>query len=291
MMTPLAFANKKLDTISSHDSRSEMRKTDKISRRTTGKKRGNNSRGSKILLYFASFGVGVLIWWVSATILHNNLFPTPSSVIGEMLNLFEKGQLTRDVLVSLGRVGLGFVLGVLCAIPVGFATGWYGWVRGALEPWINFFRSVPPLALIPMAIILLGIGSLPKYLVIALAAFLPTVVAIQQGVTDVDATLVNAALVLGANQGTIFRRVVIPAVMPMTFTGMRIALGNSWATLVAAELIASQSGLGYLTLQGQLYFDIPEIIIGVLLIGILGIVMDRLIYFAQVRLTSWQERH
>jgi NitT/TauT family transport system permease protein len=141
-----------------------------------------------------------------------------------------------------------------------------------------------------MAIILLGIGSLPKYLVIALAAFLPTVVAIQQGVTDVDITLLNAARVLGAKQGTIFRRVVIPAVMPMAFTGMRIALGNSWATLVAAELIASQSGLGYITLQGQLYFDIPEIIIGILLIGTLGVMMDRLIYVTQVRLTSWQER-
>lgn len=245
----------------------------------------------KILLYFSSFAVGIVIWWISSSLINSHLYPSPEAVLNEMAKLFQKGKLTEDILVSLGRVASGFSIGVICAVPIGFATGWYSWVRGALEPWINFFRSVPPLALIPLAIILLGIGSLPKYLVIALAAFLPTVVAIQQGVIDVDSTLVNAALVLGANQRTIFRRVVIPAVMPMAFTGMRIALGNSWATLVAAELIASQSGLGYITLQGQLYFDIPEIIIGVLFIGILGVIMDRLIYFTQVRLTAWQERH
>lgn len=248
-------------------------------------------RRYKVALYFSSFAAGVVIWWISASLIHSHLYPTPEAVLNEMIKLFQKGKLSEDILVSLGRVALGFTIGIVCAVPIGFATGWYSWVRGALEPWINFFRSVPPLALIPLAIILLGIGSLPKYLVIALAAFLPTVVAIQQGVIDVDSTLVNAALVLGANQRTIFRRVVIPAVMPMAFTGMRIALGNSWATLVAAELIASQSGLGYITLQGQLYFDIPEIIIGVLFIGILGVIMDRLIYFTQVRLTSWQERH
>lgn len=291
MKTSLTFPSKKPGKISESNSRLEMRNTNRAKNIGRQKQRGATSRWTKILMYFTSFGVGVIIWWISATLVHSHLFPTPSAVIDEIVKLFQKGQLTKDILASLGRVALGFSLGIICAVPIGFATGWYSWVRGALEPWINFFRSVPPLALIPMAIILLGIGSLPKYLVIALAAFLPTVVAIQQGVTDVDATLVNAALVLGANQRTVFRRVVIPAVMPMTFTGMRIALGNSWATLVAAELIASQSGLGYITLQGQLYFDIPEIIVGVLLIGILGVIMDRLIYFTQVKLTSWQERH
>lgn len=291
MKTSLAFGVKGTEKASIHNAGPDMKIESGGSRRTISKLPTTSSRRTKVLLYLTSFSVGVAIWWISATLVHSNLFPTPAAVVNEMVNLYQKGQLTKDILASLGRVALGFALGIIFAVPVGFATGWYSWIRGALEPWINFFRSVPPLALIPMAIILLGIGSFPKYLVIALAAFLPTVVAIQQGVTDVDATLVNAARVLGAKQGTIFRRVVIPAVMPMAFTGMRIALGNSWATLVAAELIASQSGLGYLTLQGQLYFDIPEIIIGVLLIGILGVIMDRMIYFTQLRLTSWQERH
>lgn len=291
MKTSLAFGVKGREKVSTYNAGPDMKIESGGSRRTISKLPTTSSRRTKVLLYLTSFSVGVAIWWISATLVHSNLFPTPAAVVNEMVNLYQKGQLTKDILASLGRVALGFALGIIFAVPVGFATGWYSWIRGALEPWINFFRSVPPLALIPMAIILLGIGSFPKYLVIALAAFLPTVVAIQQGVTDVDATLVNAARVLGAKQGTIFRRVVIPAVMPMAFTGMRIALGNSWATLVAAELIASQSGLGYLTLQGQLYFDIPEIIIGVLLIGILGVIMDRMIYFTQLRLTSWQERH
>lgn len=290
MRTSLAFGLRGSGKKSDYESKPETKNASTKAKNPKAKRRLISGNESRVLLYFMSFGAGVAMWWASSSLVHSQLFPTPLAVVDEMARLFEKGQLTNDILASLGRVALGFTLGVLCAIPVGFATGWYSWVRGALEPWINFFRSVPPLALIPMAIILLGIGSLPKYLVIALAAFLPTVVAIQQGVTDVDITLLNAARVLGAKQGTIFRRVVIPAVMPMTFTGMRIALGNSWATLVAAELIASQSGLGYITLQGQLYFDIPEIIIGILLIGTLGVMMDRLIYVTQVRLTSWQER-
>jgi NitT/TauT family transport system permease protein len=249
-----------------------------------------SGRAMRVATFVLSFAGGIGIWYIAAAVARSTLFPTPVQVASAAASLTRQGVLVPDILASLQRVAIGFSGGILAAIPVGFAMAWYRWVRGALEPWIQFLRAIPPLAMIPLVIILLGIGELPKYLVIGLAAFLPTTVAVFQGVVDVDSNLINAARVLGAPRRAVFARVVIPASSPMILTGMRIALGNAWATLVAAELIASHSGLGYMTSQGQLYFDVKEIYVGIVAIGILGILMDRIIYLSQQRLTSWQER-
>lgn len=248
-------------------------------------------RAMRVVTFVSSFVGGIVIWYVAASIARSTLFPTPVAVARAAAALTRQGVLIPDILVSLQRIAIGFCGGVLAAVPVGFAMAWYRGIRGVLDPWIQFLRAIPPLAMIPLVIILLGIGELPKYLVIGLAAFLPTTVAVFQGVVDVDSNLINAAKVLGTPRRAVFTRVVIPASSPMILTGMRIALGNAWATLVAAELIASRSGLGYMTSQGQLYFDVKEIYIGIVAIGILGLLMDRIIYLSQQRLTSWQERH
>jgi NitT/TauT family transport system permease protein len=126
--------------------------------------------------------------------------------------------------------------------------------------------------------------------VIFLAAFLACVIATFQGVVSVDRTLINAARVLGAGDLTIFRRVVVPASMPFILVGMRVGLGSSWATLVAAEIIGAQQGLGHRMQNAQLYFDLPTIFVGVITIGVLGLLMDRALLVAERRLTVWQER-
>jgi NitT/TauT family transport system permease protein len=136
----------------------------------------------------------------------------------------------------------------------------------------------------------MGIGETPKIFVIFLASFLACVIATFQGVVGVDKTLINAARVLGAKDGTIFARVVVPASMPFILVGMRVGLGSSWATLVAAELIAAQQGLGYRMQSAQLYYDLPTIFVGLISIGVLGLLMDRVLLFAERRLTNWQER-
>jgi NitT/TauT family transport system permease protein len=168
--------------------------------------------------------------------------------------------------------------------------GWYLTARALIEPWVQFFRTIPPLAIIPLAIVLLGIEETPKIFVIFLAAFLACVISTFQGVVNVDKTLINAARVLGAKDGRIFLRVVIPASTPFILVGMRVGLGSAWATLVAAELIAAQEGLGYRMQAAQLYYDLPTIFVGLITIGVLGLVMDRLILLAERRLTGWQER-
>ncbi|MBM2618184.1 ABC transporter permease [Actinoplanes sp. LDG1-06] len=232
--------------------------------------------------------LGVGVWWGFS--LTGFDIPAPPEVLKRGGELIADGTLADDVLASLGRVLAGFVLGVALAIPVGFLMGWYGVARGLLEPWVQFFRTIPPLAIIPLAVVLMGIGETPKIFVIFLASFLACVIATFQGVVNVDKTLINAARVLGAKDGTIFARVVVPASTPFILVGMRVGLGSSWATLVAAELIAAQQGLGYRMQSAQLYYDLPTIFVGLISIGVLGLLMDRVLLLAERRLTNWQER-
>ena len=253
-----------------------------------GPRRRLSRRTTLRLLNAVSIVGGIGAWWLLA--LNGFQFPTPPEVVAKAAELWSNGTLAEDVLASLGRVLSGFLLGSLVAVPVGFLMGWYTVARGLLEPWIQFFRTIPPLALLPLVLVLMGIGELPKVFVIFLAAFLACVISTYQGVVSVDRTLINAARVLGAKDGTIFLRVVVPASTPFILVGMRVGLGSAWATLVAAELLAAQAGLGYRMQQAQLYYDLATIFVGIVVIGVLGLVMDRLLLLAETRLTGWQER-
>jgi NitT/TauT family transport system permease protein len=216
--------------------------------------------------------------------------PGPRDVGARAIELVANGQLFKDAAASLQRVLLGFALGTLLAIPVGFLMGWYTVARGLLEPYVQFFRTIPPLAMIPLAIVFLGIGEVPKVFVITLAAFLVSVISTYQGVVNVDRVLINAARVLGAGDAAVFRRVVIPASTPFILVGMRTGLGAAWSTLVAAELIAAQEGLGHRMQQAQIYYDLSTIFVALITIGVMGLLMDRLLLWLDSRLTRWQER-
>lgn len=232
--------------------------------------------------------LGIGIWWALSKA--GFRLPSPPEVAERAVDLAADGTLWQDVGASLTRVLTGFFLGSALAIPVGFLMGWYGWARGLLEPWVQFFRTIPPLAIIPLAIVLMGIGEQPKIFVIFLAAFLSCVISTFQGVVDVDKTLINAARVLGAKDGTIFAKVVVPASTPFILVGMRVGLGSAWATVVAAELIAAQEGLGYRMQQAQIYYELPTIFVGLVVIGVLGLIMDRTLLAIERKLTGWQER-
>ncbi|MCG5217539.1 ABC transporter permease [Streptosporangium sp. KLBMP 9127] len=246
-------------------------------------------RPRAIVLNLVAVAIGLAGWTLLSSVGVQGL-PGPVEVAARAGELTLDGTLLQDVLASLRRVLLGFALGTLLAIPVGFLMGWYGTARGLLEPYVQFFRTIPPLAIIPLAIVLMGIGEVPKVFVIFLAAFLSSVVATFQGVVGVDSTLINAARVLGASDRVIFLKVVVPASTPFILVGMRIGLGSAWGTLVAAELIAAQEGLGFRMQQAQLYYDLSTIFVGLIAIGVLGLVMDRLLLLTERRLTGWQER-
>jgi NitT/TauT family transport system permease protein len=240
-----------------------------------------------LVLNLVSIVAGLAIWWGLA--LAGFQFPTPVEVVSSAWTMIQNGTLVVDIGASLGRVLAGFALGSVAAVLVGFLMGWYTIARGLFEPWIQFFRTIPPLAMLPLVLVLMGIGESPKIFVIFLAAFLACVISTYQGVVNVDRTLINAARVLGARDGTIFLRVVVPASTPFILVGMRVGLGSAWGTLVAAELLAAQAGLGHRMQSAQLYYDLPTIFVGIITIGILGLIMDRLLMFAGNKLTAWQE--
>jgi len=253
----------------------------------TAARQGSSARMA--VLNAASVVLGLVIWWAVTS--HGVVgLPGPIEVAGRAGDMIRSGQLLTDMGASLGRVLTGFVLGAAIAVPVGFLMGWYRVARGIIEPYIQFFRMIPPLAIIPLAIVTMGIGEVPKVFVIFLASFLSSVVAVYGGVISVDKTLINAARVLGAKDATIFLRVIIPASLPFIMVGFRIGLGSAWATVVAAELIAAQSGLGFRMQQAQLYYELPTIFVSLVAIGILGLAMDRTLMVAERRLTAWQER-
>ncbi|MEV0785726.1 ABC transporter permease [Streptomyces sp. NPDC050423] len=254
-----------------------------------GKKARGTGRLTAVLLALASAALGLLVWAVLANSGIND-FPGPVVVARRAGELIADGTLFADAGASLKRVLIGYVLGVVLAVPVGFLMGWYPVVRRLIDPWLQFFRMVPPLAIIPLAIVLMGIDETPKIFVIFLASFLSSVVSTYQGVVAVDVTLVNAARVLGARDPQVFLGVVIPASTPFILVGMRIGLGASWATVVAAELIAAQDGLGHRMQQAQVFLDLPTIFVQLIAIGAIGLAMDRLLLLAERRLTHWQER-
>ncbi|MGV9841764.1 ABC transporter permease [Streptomyces fungicidicus] len=257
-------------------------------KKTAAERPGTGRRGLPLALNAVSVALGIALWWALAST--GFKLPTPPEVVSRAGTLIEDGTLGEDVLASLTRVLIGFALGTAAAVPVGFLMGWYGIARGLMEPWIQFFRTVPPLAIIPLAVVVMGIDETPKIFVIFLAAFLACVISTFQGVVNVDRTLINAARVLGAKDAVIFARVVVPASTPFILVGMRVGLGSAWATLVAAELIAAQEGLGYRMQNAQLYYDLPTIFVGLISIGILGLLMDRILLLAERKLTGWQER-
>lgn len=232
---------------------------------------------------------GIALWWVGS--LFQTTLPSPAEVAVRAWELISDGTLIKDIAASLRRVLLGFFIGSGLAIPLGFAMGWYKPVRAIIEPWTQFFRTIPPLAIIPLAIVFLGIGEVPKVFVITLASFLVSIIATFQGVVNVDKTMINAGRVLGAGDWTIFSRIAVPASLPFIMVGLRQGLGSAWATLVAAELIAAQEGVGYRMQNAQIYYQISTIFVGLVTIGVFGLIMDRIILWFDNRLTSWQERH
>lgn len=237
-----------------------------------------------------SFAAGIGIWWLVAILLNNQFLPRPPAVVSVTRQDLASGFLAQQVWASLQRVLIGYAIGIAASLPVGFLMAWYLWARRALDPWVQFFRVIPPIALIPIVIVILGPTQQGRIFLIFNATFWTSVIAVYQGVRSTDRTLVNAARVLGANERNIFLRVVIPGAVPFLLTGMRIALGSAWATLVAAELVAANSGLGQMMWQAQASGDNARVIEGLVVLGLLGVIMDRLVVLGDRRLTRWQDK-
>ena len=221
--------------------------------------------------------------------------PPPEQVWKRFWNLNAEGYqnvgLWENVFWSLIRVFVGFALGCLFGIPLGFAMGLNSWMRGWFDPIVEFMRPVPPLALIPMIIIWFGIGEQGKISLLFLAALWIMTIAARAGVSGVNISKVHAAYSLGATKKQILSRVILPNSLPEIFTGARVAMGVCWGTVVAAELVAAEKGAGKMIIAASKFQLTDIVIVGIILIGIIGYAIDILMRNAERYLVPWKGRN
>ena len=245
----------------------------------------------RVALGVAPWVLIVLLWYGVrySGVVNPALVPAPHAVFERFVSLLQ-GRLPGDMLMSTQRVLLGVCLGVAAAFPVGFSLGWYKVLRGFVDPVINFFRALPPIALIPLVIVYFGIGETAKTVILFYASFFAGVIVMFEGIAQVNPIYIKVSRTLGATDMEIFRKVIVPLTVPHILTAVRVALGVAWATLVAAELIAAQQGLGAMIQDASAFFQLDIIYVGIICIGFIALLMDTLLRLATNRLVSWQER-
>jgi taurine transport system permease protein len=220
--------------------------------------------------------------------------PAPEIVLERFLQLNAEGYqgytLWEHTWISLKRVLLGFFTGAIVGVPIGYAMGLTNWSRGWFDPIVEFMRPVPPLALIPLMIIWFGIGEMSKVILLFLAALWIMIIAARSGVSGVAITKVHAAYSLGASKGRILRKVIVPNSLPDIFTGARVAMGVCWGTVVAAELVAAEVGLGKMIVAASRFQLTDIVIIGIILIGIIGFLIDVGVRALEGWLVPWKGR-
>ncbi len=250
-------------------------------------------RLSQFALGLLSVGSLLWIWWaVTAVGLIEPLFlPSPQAVLARGWRLLGEGymgvSLWQHLAASLGRIGLALLCAVLSAIPLGIAIGRNRIARGLFDPLIEFYRPIPPLAYLPLIVIWCGIGEFSKVLLIYLAIFAPLVIATATGVRNVDPTKLRAAQSLGATSAQLIRYVILPGALPEILTGMRIGLGVGWSTLVAAELIAAQRGLGFMVQSAAQFLVTDVVIFGILVIALIAFAIELGLRALQRKLVPW----
>jgi NitT/TauT family transport system permease protein len=217
----------------------------------------------------------LVAWWGAIVATQSLIFPTPWGVVTGAVELLVNGTLWRHIGASLMRVGTGFALAVCIAVPLGL---WMGWVRGAydtLNPIFQMLRPISPIAWIPIAILWFGVGDASPIYLIFISSVFPMIVQTTVGVHTIDKRYLRAAENFGVSRATLFTQVVIPAVLPQILVGMRIGLGVAWLVVVAAEMIALRSGLGYMIMDSRNAGNRYDLVIaGMIIIGVIGLSLD-----------------
>jgi len=246
----------------------------------------------RIALVLAPWLVIVLVWYAIhfSGLVNPALLPTPHAVAARFWELLTEQRLPRDIWMSTQRVFLGLTFGILLAVPVGFVLGWYREIRSFIDPLINFFRALPPIALIPLVIVYFGVDELAKVVILFYASFFAGVIVMYEGIAQISPIYVRVARTLGATDREIFAKVIVPLTVPHMLTAVRVALGVAWATLVASELIAAQQGLGALIQNASSFFQLDIIYVGIICIGFIALAMDLVLRAVARRLVAWQER-
>lgn len=238
----------------------------------------------------------IFVWWfvTYAGFIKPLFLPSPMGVIDAFLVMLRDGftgsSFWEHVGISTLRVFGAFVLACVVGIPLGIAMGMSPVARGIFDPPIEFYRPIPPLAYLPLMIIWFGIDELSKVLLIFLSVLAPMALGARSGVKSAAIEQIHAAYSFGATRWQVIRLVILPSAMPEILTAMRVGIGFGWTTLVAAEMVAATSGLGYTVLSASRFLQTPIVIMGIVVIAMIAYAFDHLIRFVERRVVPWKGR-
>jgi ABC-type nitrate/sulfonate/bicarbonate transport system permease component len=246
---------------------------------------------AKTALQMVPLGILFVVWEIAS---RSNpdlalMLPPPTEVVSGAMQLIRDGSLPTDIWASLRRVFVALVFAAGIGLPLGLLIGLSKGAAWFFEPILNFFRPIPPLAWIPLSIVWLGISEAQNEFIIFLGAFFPILLNTVQGVRQIDPQLVRAASTLGATPFSIACTVIVPGALPSIFVGFRVGTGIAWMALVAGEIVAASSGLGYLIMQGRMLFRPDYIIVGMVVIGLIGLALDYGLRRLQKAIMRWEE--
>lgn len=247
----------------------------------------------RVFIKGALLPIFLLLMWFILTELHwvnSYLIPSPAKVMVTVKSLWNQGVLQEHIIISLERVLKGFCMTFFLAFPLAVLLGLKQQFNDYLNPVLHFLRQVPPIACIPLLILWLGIGEASKLAVIILAAFFPIFLNTLDGFLQCDPKLLEVGQVFRFSKSERFWKILFPSALPSIILGLRLGLGYSWRALIAAELIAASSGLGYMMIEAEQISRPDIVIIGILVIGSLGYVMDYLFLQGAARLRPWQRK-
>ena len=236
----------------------------------------------------------LMLWWyATAQGWVKPLFlPSPQAIVDRFVELWVEGfagaTLAQHTRASLQRVFGAFLMACVTAIPIGIAMGMNRFARGVFDPPIEFYRPIPPLAYLPLVIIWAGIGEFAKMLLIYLAVFAPMALNARAGVRSVSIEQIHAAYSLGASRAQVITQVVLKAAMPEILTGMRIGIGFGWTTLVAAEMVAAEQGLGVMVLSAAEFLVTDVVVTGIVIIGVIAYLFDLFMRYLERLLVPWK---
>src|SRR6516225_11135151 len=246
-----------------------------------------------MLAAFASVAGGLIVWTliVRSGLVSARFTPTPLEIVREFASLIYQGYvgvpLYEHISSSLIRTLIGFSLATIVGIPFGLLIGRVKLLEAAFTPWFAFLRPIPAIAFVPLVILWFGIGEFSKISVIFFTSFLYITVNTIVAVKGIPQQLLRAGDSLGANNRKLFMYVIFPAALPQIMTGIRIGSAISWTLVVASELVAAQTGLGYMIMDAATFFRVTDVYIGLITIGIIGFLLESSIAFAEHRIVHW----
>lgn len=256
----------------------------------------NNSTKKRLVIsdkvwLLISLAAAMVLWYVlSLGEKTGRSFPFIQEVVPAIGTMIDRGAFWKDIKSSLTCVASGFGLGFATALPIAFLMAWYTPIQKIIEPWINFIRNIPALGYAPLIVIIFGVGQKPAIILIWICTFMTMSITIYQGIKNIDVTLIKAARVLGANDFDIFLKVICPATVPFIITAVRLGLSAALTTLLAAESTGAQAGIGMRIRSLANSFDSAPMLMYIIMLGIIGLILVKIVDIIERKLTAWQEK-